>query len=240
MASTPRSSSVVMASTRRATSRRASTSRPLSISSSTANFGRRTASCSVSARFCSPPENSTLRPRSRNCDATPRRSASVATRRAEVVGVATLAVEGGGEEVVEPHARQLHRVLQREEQPARGTLVRGQVEQLVAVDGDRAAGDGVVAPTHQHVRERRLARAVRPHERVHLARPDLEVDPPQDLLPRHRGVQVRDLQHTHRRAPEHREVASPEQLCAVRTTQPWGGGAHDALTITSVPSMRTS
>ena len=77
----------------------------------------------------------------------------------------------------------------------------GQVEQLLAVDGDRATGDRVVAPTHEHVRQRRLARAVRAHERVHLARAHLEVDAAQDLLPRDGGVQVRDLQHAHRPPP---------------------------------------
>ena len=53
--------------------------------------------------------------------------------------VAALAAERGVEEVVEPHARQLDRVLQREEEPVRRALVRRQPEQLVAVDGDRTA-----------------------------------------------------------------------------------------------------
>ena len=61
-----------------------------------------------------------------------------ADARVEIAGLALLAADRGLEEVAEPHARDLHGVLQREEQPARGTLVRREAEQLVAVDGDRA------------------------------------------------------------------------------------------------------
>src|SRR5256885_283828 len=86
MASTPRSLSSVIASTRRATSRSASTSSPESISSSTEILGSSTASWSVSARFCSPPENSTLTPRVRNWSPTASRSASRASRSASPFG----------------------------------------------------------------------------------------------------------------------------------------------------------
>ena len=153
-----------------------------------------------------------MTPRSRNCCATPRRAASNSIFGAQLaVDVATLTVEGGGEEVDEAHAGQLDGVLQREEQAAGGALVRRQAEQLLAVDGDRARGDLVVAAAHEHVRQRRLARAVRPHERVHLARLHLEVDAAQDLVALDRRVEVDDPQH-----------------------------AHGRLTITSSPSTRTA
>ena len=42
------------------------------------------------------------------------------------VGVAALTAERGGEEVAEPHTGNLDGVLQREEQTARGALVRGE------------------------------------------------------------------------------------------------------------------
>ena len=69
----------------------------------------------------------------------PSRAASALDPRPQIVGVAALAAERGVEEVAEPHAGDLDRVLQREEQPARGALVRGEPEQLLAVDRDRAA-----------------------------------------------------------------------------------------------------
>ena len=47
----------------------------------------------------------------------------------------------------------------------RGALPGRQTEQLLAVDRDRARGHLVVAAPHEHVRQRRLARAVRAHER---------------------------------------------------------------------------
>ena len=61
----------------------------------------------------------------------------------------------------------------------------------------RALGHLVAVAARQHVAERRLARAVRPHDRMHLAGPNLEVDALEDrlvlLLELH--VQVLDLQH---------------------------------------------
>ena len=74
------------------------------------------------------------------------------------------------DEVADRHARDLDRVLHGEEQAARGALPRREAEELLAVERDRAGGDRVVAAAHQHVRQRRLARAVRAHDRVHLAR----------------------------------------------------------------------
>ena len=51
---------------------------------------------------------------------------------------------------------------------------------------DLAAGHDVRRVAHQRVGERRLARAVRAHDRVDLARPDLEVDALEDLVLRAR------------------------------------------------------
>ena len=210
IASTPRPSSVVIASMRRDTSRRASTSRPESISSRIANFGRSTASCSVSARFCSPPENSTLTPRSRNRGSTASRPASAPSRSAMAArswpsrGALTVAFcTRGLQHVDEPHARHFDRVLHRQEQALLGPLPGGQTEDLLAVDRDRPVEHLVVSSPHQRVRERRLARAVGAHERVHLARTDLEIDPAQDLVPRDRRTQPGDRQHTHAQPPPH-------------------------------------
>ena len=43
-------------------------------------------------------------------------------------------------------------------------------QQVLAVEGHAAAGDLVALAAGQHVGERALARAVRAHDRVHLAR----------------------------------------------------------------------
>ena len=47
----------------------------------------------------------------------------------------------------------------------------------------------------QHVRERALARAVRAHQGVHLARLHVEVDPLEDLAAPGARVQIADLEH---------------------------------------------
>ena len=57
------------------------------------------------------------------------------------------------------------------------------------------AYDKIEESAREHLRERALARAVRPHDRVHLARVHLEVDAAQDFAVFHAGVQVLDLQH---------------------------------------------
>src|SRR6267378_393782 len=47
----------------------------------------------------------------------------------------------------------------------------------------------------QHLGERALPGAVRPHDGVHLAGADRQIDPTQDLGPRDRDVEALDLQH---------------------------------------------
>ena len=49
--------------------------------------------------------------------------------------------------------------------------------------------------TGQHLRERALARAVRPHDGVHLAGIHLQVDALEDLVVFNFGVQILDFQH---------------------------------------------
>ena len=50
-----------------------------------------------------------------------------------------------------------------------------------------AGGDGVARAAGEDVRERALARAVRAHDRVHLALPNREVEAAQDRRCRRRG-----------------------------------------------------
>src|SRR5690606_23879866 len=56
--------------------------------------------------------------------------------------------------------------------------------------------DGIGFASREHLGERALARAVGPHDDVHLTRPDIEIDTTQDLRP----VAARD------------EIADPEQV----------------------------
>ena len=129
---------MVIASTRRATSRSASTSRPLSISSSTANSRRqhrelqRLGALLLAARELD--VDAAVEELLRHTEA--RRLGGDA--RVEVAGRSALTPHRGREQVAQAHAGHLDRVLQREEQAARGALVRGEAEQLVAVDGDGA------------------------------------------------------------------------------------------------------
>src|SRR5262249_39741808 len=92
-------------------------------------------------------------------------------------------------------------------------------EQLLTVERDRSGCHRVVPPTHQHVRQRRLATAVRTHQRVHFTGAHLEVDAPQDLEVANRRVQSLHPQHRRRRRPH---------------CPPSG-----SVTITSSPSTRT-
>src|SRR5690606_27073901 len=65
--------------------------------------------------------------------------------------------------------------------PRLGTLVRLHVEDALAAEEDVPVRHLVRGMTGDHLRERTLPRAVRPHDRVDLAIIDLEVDTPEDL-----------------------------------------------------------
>jgi hypothetical protein len=91
-------------------------------------------------------------------------------------------------------AGDLHRVLERKEDPGRGTVLGQHGEQVLALEED-LAGDLVGLVAGEHVREGALARSVRPHERLHLARLELETEAPEDLVVADLGVEVRDGEH---------------------------------------------
>src|SRR4029079_7336088 len=70
----------------------------------------------------------------------------------------------------------------------------------LALEDDVALGDLVGRMTHERVRERGLARAVRAHDRVLFVRVEREVDTLDDLgAVLQRDVQVRDLEQCHSR-----------------------------------------
>ncbi len=111
--------------------------------------------------------------------------------------VTALRAQCFGEHRVEAHARHLGRVLEREEEPCLRSLPRFERQDVDAVEGHRPGEHLVARPSHQHVRERRLARAVRPHDRVHLAARDREVDAAEDLASPGCGAEALDLEHGH-------------------------------------------
>ena len=86
------------------------------------------------------------------------------------------------------------RVLEGHEQAGPGALVGGGLGDVGAVEADRALGHLEARVAHDRVGERRLAGAVRPHQRVHLASAHLEVEALEDLLLLGGYVQVLDLQ----------------------------------------------
>src|SRR5262249_52387545 len=113
------------------------------------------------------------------------------------VRLAPAAADGSAEEIDDPDARDLDRVLHGKEETLGGALPRRQAKQLLAVQADRAVQPVVPGPTHQRVPQGRLPRPIRSHQRVRLARGDLEIDPAQDLLPVDRHAKPLDPQRAH-------------------------------------------
>jgi hypothetical protein len=139
--------------------------------------GWRTAICRISLRFFSPPEG---------------RHFCLAARLA-------LRVQRRAQEGHVADAGDLDRVLEGEEQPVGGTLLRVHLQQVLAVQRGRAVRHLVAGAARQYVGKGRLARAVRPHDRVHAARFDIEVDALEDdfvfFLKFH--VQIFDIKHVY-------------------------------------------
>ena len=206
MASTPSPVSSVAASMRRAQARRASTSRPESISSRIGDRGREHAELQrLVALLLAAGEVDVQRrgeeplveadalglgargaPRPRPC-------------RGPTAAKAASSTSTSG------HAGHLGGVLHGEEQPGLGPLPRRQASTSTPSRVTDPAEHLVAGPAHDHVGQRRLARAVRAHDGVDLAGADREVDPREDLLAGHAGPQAADLEHVvispSRRAP---------------------------------------
>ena len=179
-------------------------SRPESVSSSTARRGSSIAICRISLRFFSPPEKPTL---------TARRSISWLDaemgrglahplheiRRREFALAARLAlrVERGAQERHGGDARHFDRILERQEQALGGALVRRHAENALAVEQHVALGDFVVVLAGQHIGERRLARAVRPHDGRDLALLDGQRQAVEDFLVLDLDMQIFDFQQCH-------------------------------------------
>ena len=115
-----------------------------------------------------------------------------ATELLGLVGVAAHRADRLAQEVRHAHARDGGRVLEGQEQAGLGALVRRQAEDALPVQQDIAPGDLVVRVAGDGVGQRALAGAVRPHQRVHFALADGQVDALQDRLAFDGDVQVFD------------------------------------------------
>jgi hypothetical protein len=104
-------------------------------------------------------------------------------------------VQARTQEVGRADARNLHRVLERQEDAFARPLFGIHVEEILAQVGDLSAGHLVRVAPGQHLRQRALSGAVGPHDGVHFPGFHGEVDPPENLpVPDFRS-EVLDFQH---------------------------------------------
>ena len=147
-------------------------SRPESVSSSTATFGLSSSSWTISWRFFSPPEKPSLTERCANVGSSLSCSMAALTSLTQVRSLGaspSMAVFAVRRKFDDRDAGHLDGVLHGEEQPGARPLVDGHREHVDAVEGHRAAGDGVLRVAGDRVGQRRLAGAVGAHDRVRLA-----------------------------------------------------------------------
>ena len=108
-----------------------------------------------------------------------------------------LRIERGAQERHGGDARDLQRILERQEQALGGALVGRQRQQVLAVEQDLPVGHLVVGFARQHMGERRLAGAVRAHDGRDLSLLDGQVQPVEDLFAVDLDVQVLDFKQSH-------------------------------------------
>jgi hypothetical protein len=109
-----------------------------------------------------------------------------------------LRVDRAAQEARDGHARDRMGILEREKEASLGALVGPELEDRLAVEPNVALRDLVRRMPHQGIRERRLAGAVRTHDRVLRVRVDGEVDTFDDLgAVLQSDVQVADLEQCH-------------------------------------------
>ena len=97
-------------------------------------------------------------------------------------------IERRFQEVDVVHARNLRRILHRQENTFPGPILGRHRQKIFPFVGDGSRSHQEARPAGQHVRQRRFAGAVRPHDRVHLARVDVKVDTAKDLFAIDAGV----------------------------------------------------
>ncbi len=90
-------------------------------------------------------------------------------------------IQGSLEEVGVVDARNLYRILEGHEDTFPGTLFRCHIKQVFPLVENLSLSDFVSLAAGQHLRQRALARPVRPHDGMHFTRFDLQVDALQDV-----------------------------------------------------------
>ena len=143
--------------------------------------------CSISLRFFSPPEKPTLTLRLSHVGGHAEAGGFGAGELEEGGGVqfglaagAADGVERGAQEVRVAHAGEFDGGLEGEEQAGLRAQFGGEVQQVRAVEGDAAFGDGEIVTAGEHVGERGFTRAVWAHDGVDLSVADGEVYAAQD------------------------------------------------------------
>ena len=177
-------------------------SRPESVSSRIARRGSRSIIWRISLRFFSPPEKPSLRGR-RSSASSMSTSFTFSRMSSCMKSIASSSssprarrhrVDRRLDEVRVVDPRDLHRVLEREEEPALGALVGLEAEKIIALPSDAPGRHLVAFAPGEHVAQAALARAVRPHDRVHLAGPDHEVHAVEDRIAVHGDVETGDFE----------------------------------------------
>ena len=186
--------------------------------------GCSTASCSVSLRFFSPPDRSTLSARCRRRSSRPircgllgaawRSRPSASARRGPSSASRSMSSRATpGTSVGYCRTRC---------SPAAARSHVGMAEHVDAVERHRALEHLVAGLAHHDRRQRALAGAVRTHDGVHLAARHGEVDAADDLLARDGGPQPADLQRRRHSPARSSRRSSPCRPRSARRTRATG------------------
>jgi len=92
-------------------------------------------------------------------------------------------------------ARNLDRILKREEDPLLGAFLGRQRQEILTIVGSRATGHFVRGMASEHLGEGALPGSVGPHDRVDFSSAHSERDAFEDLAIGDAGVQVYDFEH---------------------------------------------
>src|SRR3989304_5809502 len=104
-------------------------------------------------------------------------------------------VQCGFQEIRVRDSRDLHRILEGQEDTAASPFLRVHLEEVFSFIRYGSPGHGIDIPSGKHCCERAFSGAVGTHNRVHLARVHPEVDASQDLIAVDAGMQVSNLKH---------------------------------------------
>src|SRR5262249_41923301 len=166
-----------MAFTPLATIFSASISSPESVSSSTARRGSSTAICTISLRFFSPPEKPSFTGRFRKRSSIssmriffPQQREKIHRVHLVLSAIFADGVQRGAQKIRVADAGNLHRILERHEQPLAGGLFWLHRQQVFTVIRDGTGSNLVALAPRQHLGQRAFARAIRPHDGMHLSR----------------------------------------------------------------------